>query len=115
VRIRHEIFGATLTEGEQAAFNAVRALIGMPANIIVSRVNEQAKDALAELDSQVATHKDLYNTGSLPAAIEALKGRVGDMPSGAQSTTRNVAPTAPVAPPAAPAALPPGVTVRRVS
>jgi hypothetical protein len=115
VRIRHEIFGATLTEGEQAAFNAVRALIGMPANIIVSRVNEQAKDALAELDSQVATHKDLYNPGSLPAAIEALKGRVGDMPSGAQSTTRNVAPTAPVAPPAAPAALPPGVTVRRVS
>jgi len=119
VRIRHEIFGATLTQGEQTAFDSVRAMVGMPPGTILDRVRGQASDALDELGNQVSAHANgNYNVSNLPERIQQLQARVGGMRGNAvgaapQSTTRNVAP--PMAPAPAAPGLPPGVTVRRVS
>lgn len=83
VRIRHEIFGATLTAGEQAAFDAVRALRGLPPGTIVQRVSSMAQDTLREMEEQVEANRSAgQNVGDLPAKIAALRQRLG-MPAGA--------------------------------
>lgn len=53
MRVRHDIFGATLTAGESYAFDAVRPLIGLPANVVAQRLKSMRDEAHRELRARV--------------------------------------------------------------
>lgn len=96
MRVRHEIFGATLTAGETQAFDSVRPLRGLPPAVVLQRLQAMTEAAEREHQRRVAAQA---------AQGRNVEGLGGPAPA---------APSAPAAP-AAPSAAPAGVTVKRIS
>lgn len=120
VEIRHALFGATLTGGEKAAFTQIQALVADQPQAVVNKLKEQATTGWINGYEKANSFSSTSNTGDLLPRFEALKKPVEAMagstvgsfsaPSAPNALPRGTQPIAP-----APSALPPGVTVKRVS
>lgn len=95
MQVRHDIFGATLTAGESAAFDAVRPVIGQSPEVVLQRLQALSAAGSNKLRSRIETvgsgGKDvsgplrmLAGVGGV-AAPTAPAGRTAMQP-GAQST-----------------------------
>jgi hypothetical protein len=79
MRIRHEIFGATLTAGETQAFDAVRPLMGLPPEVVKSRLDAIYADAAREHANRVgAQAAQGRNVGTLEADVGGTNSNIID-------------------------------------
>lgn len=118
IAVRHALFGATLTGGEKAAFTQIQALLADSPQAVVNKLKEQATAGWTNGYEKANSFSSTSNTGDLLPRFEALKSKVESLAG--QTVGTFAAPSAPNARPApqsapAPSALPPGVTVKRVS
>lgn len=102
MRVRHEIFGATLTLGETQAFDSVRPLRGLPPAVVLQRLQAMAESATREHERRVAAQQ---------AQGRNVEGLATGAPSAPSAPSASPAPTAPAP---SPSGLPAGVTVKRI-
>ncbi len=97
-QVRHDLFGATLTVGENQAFNQVKALIGQPPSGVLGRVKAMALAGVNNLITRVQGASDAgqSNVAPLLAQVKALLPAVQAM-----STTPGFSGAAPAAAPTA--------------
>lgn len=111
--MRNQLFGSALTATENAAFDAVRPLQGQSAEVVAERLNnslrEMKRGLKSRMDVQAAAGKDVTNVMRL---IDSLPDQAAQAAGGVPKP----APRPTAAPAGAPQrALPPGVTVERIS
>ena len=85
-QIRHELFGATLTQGEEAAFNQVKALIGESPSSLLTTLRTQAIDAVEAADEKVRTFGAAgFNVEGLYPRIKGARAAANAMRTGVSS------------------------------
>lgn len=87
---RHAMFGAALSQGEQASWRSADIGPGMDAEVIKRNLATRKKLAQLVLDN---ARQDLIDAGHNPERINAIANRT---PGGTQTTTSTTAPTATV-------------------
>lgn len=81
-QIRHELFGATLTEGERTAFEQIKANLAQPPEGVLSFVRNQATDAVHALEERVQQFgAGGYNVSGLYPRLQAAKSGVQTIPA----------------------------------
>jgi hypothetical protein len=74
--VRHDLFGATLTTGESAAFDLIKALLAQPPQATADKVKEQAKGTHYKLTGIAGTLGQEWGLGDLEARLAALAPQV---------------------------------------
>ncbi len=120
--VRHKLFGATLTGGEDMAFQLIQALLVKNPDDTINKLKEQATKGLANVSSEVEGVGSVKELGVIPQQLAEVKPLVAQMRGSSVSSTYSYTPptATPTPTPAAPSAPagstpPQGVTVRRIS
>ena len=92
-QIRHELFGATLTEGEAKAFAQIKASIGDEPSMVLQMLRNQAMSDLQHAETQITTlGSGGRDVSQLQAQVAQVRNAVSSMsmsPGGAPSSRSN--------------------------